>query len=79
MSSNPWNKGLTKETDERIRHNAESVKKSMEKLVADGWVPECAKYWEDPEHRKEQSEKKKRLYAEHPEKHPNRKLSGNRA
>lgn len=28
--------------------------------------------------RKEQSERKKKLYAEHPEKHPNVKLAGNR-
>lgn len=31
-----------------------------------------------PERRKAQSESKKKLYAEHPEKHPNRKLANNR-
>lgn len=36
-----------------------------------------SKIWTE-ERRREQSERKKKLYAEHPEKHPNRKLAGNR-
>ena len=74
-----WNKGLTKETDERIMRNALSVSKTMKTKIADGSIVNrcCSKYW-TLEKRKEASEKKKQLYHEHPEKHPNRKLAGNR-
>lgn len=64
-----WNKGLTKETDPRVAENAAKVSKAM--TGKPGWE------WSD-EQRRKQSEKKKILYAQHPEKHPNRKLAGNR-
>lgn len=65
----PWNKGLDK-TDPRVRKNAESVSKAT-KGKPSNYI------WTD-ERRKEQSERKKKLYQEHPESHPNRKLSGNK-
>ena len=75
-----WNKGLTKETDERVARNAEHVSESLRKTIADGYVSPTwdGTYWTE-EKRKEQSERKKKLYKEHPEKHPNRKLANNRA
>ena len=74
-----WNKGLTKETDERVARNAKHVSEGFRKRIDEGyvnptWAPE---YWTE-ERRKERSEIKKQLYHEHPEKHPNRKLAGNR-
>ena len=74
-----WSKGLTKQTDDRVKRNAESVSKTFKKRIADGYVNPTwtAEYWTE-ERRKEQSERKKQLYALHPEKHPNRKLAGNR-
>lgn len=75
-----WNKGLTKEIDERIAKNAKHVSESLQKTIASGYVNPTwnGLYWTE-EKRKEQSERKKKLYAEHPEKHPNRKLANNRA
>lgn len=64
-----WNKGLTKETDQRVADNASKVSEAM--TGKSGWE------WSD-EQRRQQSERKKALYAKHPEKHPNRKLAGNR-
>jgi very-short-patch-repair endonuclease len=71
-----WNKGLTKETSEAVRRNSESVSKTRRKLFEDGKL-DAHKTW-TAKLRKEQSERKKRLYKEHPEKHPNRKLANNR-
>jgi very-short-patch-repair endonuclease len=65
-----WNKGLTKETDERVRNNSLSVSKAMK-----GIMPKFE--WSETL-RKEQSERKKKLYFEFPEKHPNRKVAHNR-
>lgn len=70
-----WNKGLTKETCERVKLGAEHVSKAMRESAACKY--DHAAIWTE-ERRKEQSERKKKLYAEHPEKHPNRKLAGNR-
>ena len=64
-----WNKGLTKETDSRVAENAAKVSIAM--IGKPSWP------WSE-EQRQSQSEKKKALYAAHPEKHPNRKLAGNR-
>lgn len=74
-----WNKGLTKETDERVLKNSLAVKKAILKLRENGKAVGCfcKEYW-TAEKRKNQSEQKKKFYAEHPEKHPNRKLAGNR-
>lgn len=74
-----WNKGLTKETDERVARNAKHVSEGFRKRIDEGYVNPTwmDEYWTD-ERRKERSELKKKLYREHPEKHPNRKLAGNR-
>lgn len=58
-----WNKGLTK-IDPRVNKYCITTE-------------ERKKLWTE-EKRKLQSERKKKLYLEHPEKHPNRKLAGNR-
>ena len=71
----PWNKGLTKDTDARVKLSAEHVSKAMRESEANKY--DHAAIWTE-ERRKEQSERKKKLYSEHPEKHPNRKLAGNR-
>lgn len=71
----PWNKGLTKETCERVKLYGEHVSKAMRESAACKY--DHAAIWTE-ERRKEQSERKKLLYSEHPEKHPNRKLAGNR-
>ena len=73
-----WNKGLTKETDERVLRNSNSLSKTLQKKVAEGWLPGFAssEFWTD-EQRHIQSERKKSLYREHPEKHPNRILASN--
>lgn len=75
----PWNKGLTKDTDERVAKNSAAVQKTMKEKYKNGYKHylTCGEYW-TAERRKEQSERKKKLYAEHPEKHPNRKLANNR-
>ena len=74
-----WNKGLTKEIDERVARNAEHVSEGFRKRIDEGYVNPTwtDEYW-TIEKRKEASEKKKQLYCDHPEKHPNRKLAGNR-
>jgi very-short-patch-repair endonuclease len=76
----PWNKGLTKATDERVAKNSLSVQETMKRKYKEGYKNfiMCKEYW-TPERRKEQSERKKKLYSEHPEKHPNRKLANNRS
>lgn len=71
-----WNKGLTKETSELVRHNSESVSKAMKKLFSEGKI-DAHKMW-TPKRRKEQSERKKKLYQTHPELHPNRRVANNR-
>lgn len=67
--SAPWNKGLTKE-DPRVAKNAENVSKALlgkpNKMI-----------WTD-ERRRAKSEWRKKLHAEHPETHPNRRLAGNK-
>ena len=67
---------MTKETSELVRHNGESVSKAMKKLFDEGKL-DAHKTW-TPERRKMQAELKKKLYKEHPEKHPNRKVANNR-
>lgn len=73
-----WNKGLTKYTDKRVAENAKNVSKTMKeksklgllnKWFSDGWTDEMRKTFSDM---------KKKLYMEHPEKHPNRKLANNK-
>ena len=68
--SGPWNKGLTKDTDERVANNSTAVSVALK-----GIPPKFE--WTDSL-RKEQSERKKKLYSDFPDKHPNRKLANNR-
>lgn len=74
-----WNRGLTKDTDERVRKNSESVSISIKEKIKNGWLPTFAteEYWTD-EKKKQQSNKRKKFLSEHPEKHPNRILASNR-
>lgn len=74
-ASIPWNKGLTKETDERVKKGAKTLSSNIKNGLTKQF--DHKKYWTE-ERRKEQSERKKKLYSEHPEKHPNVKLAGNR-
>ena len=39
LSHTAWNKGLTKETDERVAKTAENVSKTLQQKVTDGWKP----------------------------------------
>ena len=71
-----WNKGFTKETSALVRRNGEAVSRAMKKLFEEGKI-DAHKMWTS-ERREAQSERKKQLYKEHPEKHPNRKLAHNR-
>lgn len=75
LGKTAWNKGLTKETDLRVKKNSESLSIAMRnsELVKE----HLSNMWTD-ELRQKQSERKKKLYSEHPEKHPNVKLAGNR-
>ena len=75
LSKTAWNKDLTKETDPRVKKNSESVSIAMKnsELVKE----HLSNMWTD-ELRQKQSERKKKLYSEHPEKHPNVKLADNR-
>ena len=70
-----WNKGLTKETDERVRKCGETLSSNIRCGITKQY--EHSSIWTD-ELRKKQSERKKKLYAKHPEKHPNVKCAGNR-
>lgn len=79
VSHTAWNKGLTKETDERIAKSAENVSKTLQQKVADGWKPFFATddFWTE-EARHKRSEEKIQLFKEHPELHPNRRLASNK-
>lgn len=68
--SGPWNKGKSKYNDPRVKANGDSVS-----IVMKGRVPNFI--WTD-ELRNQQSVRKKKLYEEFPEKHPNRLLANNR-
>lgn len=65
----PWNKGKSKETDARLASVAPRISNTLKGRPTHVWTDE---------QRRAQSERKKKLFAEHPEKHPNRILSGNR-
>lgn len=74
-----WNKGHTKNDDNRIAIGAKHVSESFKAKIINGyknptWTGE---YWTD-EKRKERSLIKKKFYLDHPEKHPNRAVAGNR-
>ena len=70
-----WNYGLTKANNTSVA--AQSIK--MSEAIKNGTCIAPGKTFEwTAERRKQQSERKKKLYKEHPEKHPNRKCAGNR-
>ena len=79
LSSPSWNKGLTKDTDERVAKNAASVSITLQQKVSDGWKPFFATddFWTE-EMRAKRSEEKIQLFKEHPELHPNRRLASNK-
>ena len=79
-SGKSWNRGLTKETDERIARGSLNVKKTFDEKVRNGWVPKFStkEFWND-ERKLEQSKKRKKFLMEHPDKHPNRLLANNRS
>ena len=79
ISHTAWNKGLTKEIDERVAKNTESAQKTLHKKLESGWKPYFAteEFW-TAERKKQRSEDKIKLYAEHPELHPNRILASNK-
>ena len=67
----PWNKGLTKETDDRVLKNAQATSSTLKgKPSKTIWTPEM---------RKAKSEWRKQYHLDNPEAHPNRKLAGNRS
>jgi very-short-patch-repair endonuclease len=66
----PWNKGLTKESDDRVAKNAAAVSVAMKRKPS-------RMIWTE-ERRKAKSDWRKQLHIDHPETHPNRRLSGNR-
>ena len=66
----PWNKGLTKETDERVAENAKGVSNTLKGRPS-------SVVWTD-EMRKAKSDWRKQLHKDFPEMHPNRRLAGNR-
>ena len=71
-----WNYGLTKDTHPILAQISATIKANiMGGKVKAGWSHIV---WTD-ERRKQQSERKKQFYQEHPECHPNHKLAGNRS
>lgn len=68
-----WAKGLTKDTSDIIRQIGQNVSKSLREGYQTGRIKVSDEY------RKRMSEMKKKLYSEHPEKHPCRKVCGNRS
>ena len=66
----PWNKGLTKETDERVAENAKGVSNTLKGRPS-------SVVWTD-EMRKAKSDWRKQFHKDFPEMHPNRRLAGNR-
>jgi very-short-patch-repair endonuclease len=66
----PWNKGLSKLTDDRVRKNAEAVSLAL--------VGKPSKIVWTEEMRRAKSEWRKQLHKDFPETHPNRRLAGNR-
>lgn len=62
-----WNKGLTKETDERLRKQGETYSKRVANGEIIPWF--TGKHWSDEE-KKRRSEEKIKYYQEHPDRIP---------
>lgn len=75
----PWNKGLTKDTDNRIAQGAKAVSKTLKQKIANGWEPACVTWSKSEEGRKAKSEWRRELHRTNPETHPNRRLANNRS
>ena len=74
-----WNKGKSIENNPELADSLRSGGLAVKKKFANGeLVPGFVTFMRSEEGRKEQSERKKKLYIEFPEKHPNRRLAGNR-
>ena len=74
-----WNKGLTKESDDRILLSSIKKKETFRDKISNGWKPYFStdQYW-TKERRDNKSLEKISLYKQYPEKHPNRKLASNK-
>ena len=68
-----WNKGLTKENDERVKQMSETMSQKIRAGLIHNY--DHQKVWTE-ERRIAQSERKKKFYEEHPEKHPNSLVAG---
>lgn len=74
-----WNKGKTVESHPHLKDSLRAGGLKVVELVEEGLMTfSLTDYVQSEKGRQEQSERKKRLYEEFPEKHPNRKLAGNR-
>lgn len=75
----PWNKGLTKETDDRILFLSKKTSKTLKEKYSSGFrtIAQSKEFWNE-ERRNLKSREKIEHYKNFPENHPNRKLSGNR-
>ena len=77
-----WSKGKTVEANPELANSLGQGMKSLHAKLSSGELKRDAswasskEYW-TPERRKAKSEEKKRLFQEHPEKHPNRLVAGN--
>jgi len=80
MLNGAWNKGLTKETDERVAKYSSSISETFKRKIEEGWQPYFStdEFWTE-EKRQEFSEMKKEFFHLNPEEHPNRKVAGNRS
>lgn len=79
-NSVPWNKGKSVKTHPELEEQLRAGGKSILLKRENGEInfsENSKKYW-TPERREEKSEEKKMLYRLFPEKHPNRKIAGNR-
>lgn len=75
----PWNKGLSKETDNRLANQAKLISKTLKEKHRNGFKtpPHTVEYWTE-EKRKQKSLWKKELHKNNPELHPNRLLANNK-
>lgn len=70
-----WNKGLTKDTDERLKKAGETYRSNLKSGITKQY--DHRSVWND-DRRRAKSEEKIRYFSEHPERHPNAICAGNR-
>lgn len=74
-----WNKNLTIKNNPDLKDKLSAGGKKITELINQGIIPNNLLIYSTSEKgRKEQSERKKKLFIEHPEKHPNRLVANNR-